>query len=101
MTYPKFIISSKGYLRLGEVRLHKDLLKGNESCYGGGFFEFDYVSNRLLLRGASYDFGRPRWEWIDVLKVPLIYRDLCIVYLSEDGTPDFCLNEEMKIEYVT
>ena len=48
MTHPKFIISSKGFFRLGQVHMHKDLLQTDESCYGGGFYEFDYVSNRLL-----------------------------------------------------
>lgn len=100
MTHPKFIISSKGFLRLGQVRLHKNLLQEGESCYGGGFYEFDYVSNRLLLSGQSYDFGKPRWNWVDVLKVPAAYRNLRIVYRYDDVTPDFCVSDEMQIEYI-
>jgi len=31
-----------GYLRLGMVDQHKDLLVGNEQCIGGGYYEFDW-----------------------------------------------------------
>lgn len=101
MEYPKFIITNTGYFRLGMVHMHKDLLCGNEQCYGGGFYEFDYVSNRLILSGASYDFGRPRWEWLDKLKVPVSYQGLQIIYRPEGRyEDDFCVTSEMEIEYV-
>ncbi len=98
MEYPKFILTSTGNFRLGRVHLHKDLLQAGEHCYGGGFYEFDYVSNRLILSGESYDFGRPRWEWFDTLRVPEVYRGLRIVYLTHDG--EYIVNEEIEIEYV-
>jgi len=71
-------------LRFGDVRMHKDLLKDKDMCIGGGRYEFDYVSNRLLLSGASYDFGRPKWNFIDTLKVPASLRGLTILYEGEE-----------------
>ncbi len=98
---PKFILTSTGHFRLGMVHLHKDLLVGKEQCYGGGYYEFDYVSNRLILTGESYDFGRPRWEWVDVLKVPEVYRGLRIIYVARSTEEDdYIVSDEIKIEYV-
>ena len=101
MTYPKFIITQEGYFRLGEVRMHKDLLLPGDRCYGGGFFEVDYISNRLLLHGESYDYGRPRWKYIDVLLVPEEYRGMTIIYQGEYATEDdFVVSAELTVEYV-
>lgn len=47
---------------MGIAVLHRDLLQPGEMCYGGGYYQFDYVSNRLLLTGESTDFGVPRWD---------------------------------------
>lgn len=100
MEQPKFILTSRGFFRLGMVRLHKDLLQPGELCYGGGYYEFDYVGNRLLLHGQSYDFGRPRWEWMPVLKIPKAYRDLRIVYQSSKSwEDDFVVTDELAIEF--
>ena len=57
MTLPKFIITMDGYFRLGMVNQHKDLLKPGDSCLGGGYYHFDYTSNRIVLDRSSYDFG--------------------------------------------
>ena len=84
MALPKFIITMDGYLRLGMVNQHKDLLIGDDSCIGGGYYQFDWASNRLLLDRASYDFGRPRWHLLESLKVPASYRGLRIVYIYDD-----------------
>ena len=59
MTLPKFIITMDGYFRLGMVNQHKDLLKPGDSCLGGGYYHFDYASNRIILDRSSYDFGKP------------------------------------------
>ena len=77
-----------GYLRLGMVNQHKDLLIGDDSCIGGGYYQFDWASNRLLLDRASYDLGRPRWHLLETLKVPASYRGLRIVYLYDDDHED-------------
>ena len=92
MNLPKFIITMDGYLRLGMVNQHKDLLKPGDSCLGGGYYVFDFVSNRIILDRESYDFGRPKWHLLEVLKV--------IVYKYDDGFhEDVNVSEELKIEY--
>jgi len=101
MKQPKFIITDQGYLRLGMVHLHKDLLQPGEHCYGGGYYEFEYLSGRLVLSGESTDFGPPRWQWIDVLRVPAAYRGLRIIYVpSHSWEADFDVSEELQIEIV-
>lgn len=90
----KFIITHEGVFKYGNVRLHKDLLECKEMCIGGGFYEFDYVSNGLLLTGKSYDFGRPKWHYIDTLKLPLVFQGLTMLYEGED------VRNFVKVEYV-
>ena len=85
MQHPKFIITSGGHLRLGMVTLHRDLLMPHEECLGGGFYEYDYASNRLILSGKSFDYGPPRWGKIDVLLVSEAYRDVPILYRDTWG----------------
>lgn len=100
MTAPKFIITMDGYFRLGMVDQHKDLLIGNDSCIGGGYYRFDWTSNRLLLDGFSYDFGEPRWHLLDTLYVPDQYRGLILVYSYNDRYhEDFNVSEELNIKY--
>ena len=65
MTLPKFIITMDGYFRLGMVNQHKHLLKSGDQCIGGGYYHFDFVSNRILLDRESYDFGRPKWHLLE------------------------------------
>ena len=60
MNLPKFIITLDGYFRFGQVNQHKHLLKPGDQCIGGGYYHFDFVSNRILLDRESYDFGRPK-----------------------------------------
>ena len=124
MEQPKFIITMDGYLRLGMVNQHKDLLIGDDQCIGGGFYEFDWTSNRLLLDRASYDFGQPRWHLLETfkaaskrkqsqaglsyaereqaratLKVPEAYRGLRIVYVYGNYHEDYIVSDELQIEY--
>lgn len=90
----KFIITSNGLFKYGDVRLHKHLLEAGEHCLGGGFYEFDFVSGRLLLSGSSYDFGVPRWHDLDALKMPAAFRGLRILYEGEE------LDKLVKINYI-
>jgi len=100
MTLPKFIVTMNGRLRMGMVNQHKDLLRGNEQCIGGGYYSFDWTSNRLVLDRMSYDFGRPRWHLLERLKVPSAYRNLRIVYVYDDNFhDDFVVSDELAIEY--
>ena len=101
MEQPKFILTSSNYLRLGMVHQHKNLLYPGERCYGGGYYEFDHLSNRLILTGTSYDFGRPKWERFATLYVPEAFRGLRIIYRTRsNGEGDFIVNDEIQIEYV-
>lgn len=80
----KFIITHEGRFKYGDVRLHKDLLEGCEICIGGGFYAFDYTANRLLLTGESFDFGPPKWHYIDTLILPSTLCGLTVLYEGED-----------------
>jgi hypothetical protein len=98
MALPKFIITMDGYFRLGMVNQHKDLLKPGDSCLGGGYYHFDYTSNRIVLDRSSYDFGKPKWYLLEVLKVPSVYRGLRLVYFYDDNR-EFDVSQELQIEY--
>ncbi|MBR1467430.1 MAG: hypothetical protein IJ606_02240 [Bacteroidaceae bacterium] len=98
MALPKFIITMDGYIRIGMVNQHRDLLQPGDSCLGGGYYHFDYVSNRILLDRSSYDFGTPRWHLLDVLKVPSVYRGLHLIYIFDDGR-ELDISKELPIEY--
>lgn len=101
MEQPKFIITDKGYFRFGMVNLHKHLLQPGEVCLGGGYYEFDFVSLRIVLTGRSYDFGPPCWKALDTLKIPAAYRGMRIVYVPENPADDeFVVTDELKTEYV-
>ena len=99
MTLPKFIITMDGTFRLGMVNQHKDLLKPGDQCIGG-YYYFDFVSNRIILDRSSYDFGKPKWHLLERLKVPYVYKGLRLVYVYDDGFhDDFHVSEELSIEY--
>ena len=98
MQHPKFIITNGGHLRLGMVTLHRDLLMCHEQCLGGGFYEFDYASNQLVLSGKSFDYGPPRWGKIEELLVPEAYRGIPIVYRDHWGN-ELNLITEYTIKY--
>ena len=80
MTYPSFI-TMDGHIRLGMVNQHKDLLNPGDQCIGGGYYRFDFISNRIILDRESYDFGKPKWHLLDTLKVPSTYKMLRLVYV--------------------
>ena len=101
MKQPKFIITDSGYFRFGMVSLHKHLLRSGEVCMGGGFYEFDTVSMRMILTGRSYDFGPPCWNAFDRLKVPSGCRGMRIIYVPDNpAEDDFVVTDRLDIEYV-
>ena len=65
---------------------------------GGGYYHFDFVSNRILLDRESYDFGRPKWHLLETLKVPSVYRGLRLVYFYDDDS-EFDVSRELQIDY--
>ena len=89
-----------GHLRMGMVSQHKDLLKPGDQCIGGGYYSFDYTSNRIVLDRSSYDFGKPKWHLLDTLVVPAAYRGMRLVYIYDDNYhDDYHVNEELNIVY--
>lgn len=76
----KFIITSSGHFRFGNVNMHRDLLQRGEECLGGGFYEFDYAGGKMLLSGKSYDYGRPMWSLVTELIMPASLQGLAITY---------------------
>ena len=99
MALPKFIVCMDGTFRLGMVNQHRHLLKPGDQCIGG-YYHFDFVSNRITLDRESYDFGRPRWHLLEVLRVPSAYRGMRIVYkYDDDFHDDYNVSEELRIEY--
>ena len=85
---------------LGMFGRHNSLLNPCVQCFGVGYYQFDWTSNRLVLDRASYDFGRPRWHLLETLRVPAAYRGLRLVYVYDDGFhDDFNVSEELRIEY--
>ncbi len=90
----------EGYLRMGMVNMHADLLKQGDVCIGGGYYQFDFVSNRIIFDRRSYDFGKPKWYLLDTLKVPSVYRGLRLIYKSDEGAADdFDVSDQLKMEY--
>ena len=51
MLQRKFVLTSHGYLRIGVVHMHRDLLQPGDHPMGGGFWDIDYTANRLVLSG--------------------------------------------------
>lgn len=98
MEHPKFIITNNGFLRLGMVTLHRDLLMPHEQCMGGGFYEFDYVDNKLLLSGKSFDYGPPRWSRIDTLHIPEALNGMAIIYRDNRGD-ELNLTTSFPVQY--
>ena len=97
---PKFILTLDGYIRLGYVRMHKDLLLPGDVCIGGGFWEVDHISHRLILSGKSYDYVKPQWTFVTgKLFVPKDYRGLRIEYNGDSIMDDAAISDEFEIEY--
>lgn len=99
-TQPKFILTKDGTLRLGMVKRHLELLKAGESCIGGGYYKIDTLSHRLLLNGASSEYGEPKWEKVDCIKISAYYQGLEISYSSwEEWQEEFPVSEKFDITY--
>ena len=100
-TQPKFILTKDGTLRLGMVKRHLELLKAGEVCIGGGYFSLDYISRRLLLSGASSEYGEPRWENVENLKLSAHYQGLEVTYTSwESWKEELPVSSMMEITYI-
>ncbi len=81
--YQKFIITSEGELKFGNVYHHRNLLRWDEACtYGGGLWRIDKERGAVVLYGRSFEFGAPsfnglryvNWDGIDGKERPLFYQ---------------------------
>lgn len=82
MSYPKFIITQDGHLRLGMVTLHKHLLERGEYCRGGGYWNINYLSRQVELSGASSDYGPPQWHNVGQIVLPPGYEGFNWVWIE-------------------
>lgn len=98
MSYPKFILTSEGHIRLGMVHLHRELLQSGDHCLGGGFYRFDYTRQWLILEHQSMDYGAPQWDAVDALTLPADYMGFSPIYRRTDGS-FIKLYEEKTIGY--
>ena len=97
---PKFILTLDGHLRIGSVQMHKDLLVPNDTCIGGGFWEIDPISMKLLLSGKSYVYGKPKWNFVTgKLYVPKDYEGLRIEYNGDSFVDYVNVSEQFEISH--
>ncbi|MDO4512052.1 MAG: hypothetical protein Q4B68_09590 [Bacteroidales bacterium] len=101
----KFVITSDGHLRLGDVRMHRDLLWPGDLCLGGGFYCFDYVAMQVVLDRASYDYGPPQWSKLAAagcsLKISREYEGFAFVYRhGHHEVEEIDLGEWLGIEWI-
>ena len=101
MLHRKFVLTSHGYLRIGVVHMHRDLLQPGDHPMGGGFWDIDYTANRLTLSGRSFDYGEPQWGLLSTLFVPQAYRGMTIVYLGDTPHQNFYVSRCLNISYYT
>ena len=88
-----------GHLRIVSVQMHKDLLLPNDTCIGGGFWEIDPISMKLL-SGKSYDYGKPKWNFVTgKLYVPKDYEGLRIEYNGDSFVDYVNVSEQFEISY--
>lgn len=97
---PKFILTLDGHLRIGSVKMHKDLLQPGDTCIGGGFWEVDYMSRRLILSGKSYDYGKPKWTFVTgTIYVPTDFSGLRIEYDGDSFVDSVDVSAGFDIAY--
>ena len=97
MSYPKFIITQDGHLRLGMVKLHKHLMERGDVCLGGGYWQVNHYARQVELNGASSDYGRPQWHRIDRVILPCDYEGYTFTWrINGKQHP---LTEMLPVEY--
>lgn len=80
--------------------MHKDLLLPNDTCIGGGFWGSWPNINEVLLSGKSYDYGKPKWNFVTgKLYVPKDYEGLRIEYNGDSFVDYVKVSEQFEISY--
>lgn len=71
-----------GTLKFGWVGLHREHLKEDEYCMGGGAYSVDEENKKLILDGESIDFGQPRFDEVDSVTCPKCFEGYEITYTA-------------------
>ena len=87
---PKYIIAGnritgKGYLRMGMVVNHKDLVVGYEHVWGGGWWERNDMEKTITLYGSSCDFGSADFRHLKLIDREL--KDYTFIFTPIYGLP--------------
>lgn len=88
--HPKFIIAGdvktgRGYLRMGMVINHRDLIVGYEKVWGGGWWARNDETRTITLYGSSYDFGPANFAHMNMIDREL--RDYQFIFTPFEGLP--------------
>lgn len=88
--HPKYIIAGnritgKGYLRMGMVINHKDLVTGFEKVWGGGWWARDDDKKIITLYGSSCDFGSADFRHLNRIDKEL--KDYTFIFTPIQGLP--------------
>ena len=67
-------------LRIGNPIYHKDLVRDNEICLGGGNWDVNKENNEMTLTGYSGDFGVPRFEYAKNILIDAKFKKYQITY---------------------
>lgn len=95
----KFVINN-GYLILGDVEIHEQLVKGMDKSktIGGGRWHFDKAINTIYFYGKSIDFGKVTKEQFETaLKSQSLQRHT-IVFSDKEYFKDVEKEQETKKE---
>lgn len=91
----KFVIHN-GTLILGNVELHKDLVRGvdKKEIAGGGFWYKDHDTNTMYFYGSSMDFGTVTREEFDKARKQLSLYQYRIVFSEKEYMKDVLIEEQ-------
>ena len=81
--HPKYIITGdphtgRGYIRMGMVINHKDLIVGYEKVWRGGWWARDDEKKTIILYGSSCDFGSADFRHLKLIDKEL--RDYTFIF---------------------
>lgn len=99
MVAKKFVIN-EGYLILGQVEMHEDLVRGRDygKTVGGGRWQVDEQDkNTIYFYGSSVDFGKVTKEQFDAaFKQPSLER-MNIIFSEKEFFSDVLKENREKV----
>ena len=85
-------------LRIGNPDYHKDLVRDNEICLGGG--EWEVEDNMMTLSGQSSDFGVPEFDMVKNILIDAKYKQYKITYFYPHYYPYTDMGDN-GVEYIS